>query len=292
MSYQPSPDPEVPDFLVIGAQRSGTSFFYRALSAHPSVVRAARKELHYFDNRFTQGPAWYRAQLHADRACATGTRRLCGEATPYYLFHPLAPQRVAQVNPATRLIVLLREPGARAWSHYHYAVRLGLEQLSFTAAIAAEPERLAGEVERMLEEPSHRSLAHQHHSYLSRGRYVEQLRRWLEYFDPSQMLVLASETLFRRPREVVGAAVRFLGLPSTRQRVPRWRAGQNPTMPDQVRVLLDDYYRPHNREFCRLLEDVPVWRELGDGLPRVRSTTQQHAVSHLPGVHTRLGSER
>ena len=255
----------VPDFLVIGAQRSGTTFLYAALRRHPGIVAAKTKELHYFD-RAAADEETYCRQLRAHRADAKGKRRLCGEATPYYLFHPTAPERVAKVNPGVKLIALLREPGRRAWSHYHHAVRLGVEKLSFEQAMAAEPERLAGEVERIRKDPSYRSVSHQHHSYLSRGHYAEQLRAWLEFFPAGQMLVLPAEAMFRHPNRVVSAVAGFLGLPPPERRVRRWwRSRKTPQMPAETREYLDEYYRPYKECFCELIEKLD-FAKTGDPL--------------------------
>ena len=139
---------------------------------------------------------------------------MTGEATPYYLFHPLAPARVAELLPEARLIVLLRDPIDRAFSHHNHERALGFEELDFEAALEAEAGRLLGEEERLLADPSYRSFSHQHHSYLSRGRYAAQLERWFECCGEERILVLSAEDLFTQPAAVVGEAQEFLGLPA------------------------------------------------------------------------------
>src|SRR5207248_7427804 len=136
----------LPDFLIIGTQRGGTTSLYRYLKAHPCIGATSNKDLHFFDRRFHKGLSWYRSHFPTklEKAYAEQLRRLTlvtGEASPSYLFHPHAPKRVAQVLPHVKLIVLLRNPVSRAYSQYHHAVELGFETLSFAEAIEAEEER-------------------------------------------------------------------------------------------------------------------------------------------------------
>src|SRR5262245_42743754 len=185
----------LPDLLVIGAQRCGTSSLYRYLGRHPDVTPSLRKEVEYFSRRFDRGERWYRAHF----ALANGRSRLAFEATPDYLFHPFAAQRAAGVVPGARLVVMLREPIARAWSHYHHMVALGHEPLDFDAAVAAEPDRCAPDLRRLADDPYHDPVALLRYSYVARGRYAEQLSRWREHFPADRMLVVRSEDFFADP---------------------------------------------------------------------------------------------
>lgn len=197
----------LPGFLIVGAQKAGTTSLLDLLCQHPAVAAPVRKEVHFFDHEFARGPDWYRAHFPRARAATVS-----GEATPYYLFHPLAPGRAAEVVPEARLIVLLRDPIDRAFSQHNHERVLGFEQLDFDAALAAEAARLAGEEERLVAEPGYRSFGHQHHSYLARGRYAGQLERWLECFPRERILVLSAEELFADPVATVAEAQDFLGL--------------------------------------------------------------------------------
>ena len=212
----------LPDFLIIGAQKAGTTSLYAYLAAHPDVRPAGRKEVHYFDLGFTAGAelgeGWYRSMFPLSARLALDGRRTgrpvrTGEASPYYLFHPAAPERAAALVPEARLLVLVRDPVERAWSHYRHEVAAGREQLGFAAALDAEPERLAGadaDLRRGIDSAAARS--HRTHSYVGRGRYAEQLRAWLEHYPREQLHVMVAEELFARPAPVWRAAVEFLGL--------------------------------------------------------------------------------
>jgi hypothetical protein len=208
----------LPDFLVIGAQRAGTTTLYHYLVQHPQVLGAiADKEVHHFDVHDADGMRAYRAAFPrgatVERAARrTGARIVVGEATPYYLFHPAVPARVRAALPDVRLVAVLRDPVARAWSHYGHEVDLGYEDLSFEEALDREDERLAGEEERLASDPSALSFAHQHFSYAARGRYVEQLERWWRAFPRDQLLLLRSEDLHRAPETALRAIEDHLGI--------------------------------------------------------------------------------
>ena len=131
-----SPIRLLPDFLIIGTQRGGTTSLYHYLQAHPCIRPASTKEVHFFDTKFHKGLAWYRGHFPT-RIEQSSVNRLhghslmTGEATALYLFHPHAPKRVAKALPFVKLIVLLRNPVDRALSHYYHAIKHGYETLSF-----------------------------------------------------------------------------------------------------------------------------------------------------------------
>jgi Sulfotransferase domain len=219
----------LPSFLIIGAQRAGTTTFFNQLMRHPDIcgpsgtgVSWARKELHFFDEHIDLGPNWYREffPLVTNRGLARlrGGDLQAGEATPYYLFDPRVPERVAAVLPDVRLVALLRDPVDRAYSHYQMMIRSNREHLSFEAALAVEEERLAGAeelaegLESAADRNQRRKFHHRHHSYFSRGLYADQLERWLTCFPRSQLFILEAEDFFARPAEIYPEALAFLGV--------------------------------------------------------------------------------
>ena len=251
----------VPNFLIIGVQKGGTTSLYRYLLQHPQVVPAVRKEVHFFDLHYDRGLEWYRAQFPASpqpHGC------LVGEASPYYIFHPLVAHRVYQTLPDAKIIVLLRDPVDRVLSHYFHEVRWGFETLGLEAALACEVERLAGEAERMLDDGSYQSFNYQHYSYLKRSCYVEQLMVWRSLFPASQLLVLCSEMLYSDPGASLGRVVRFLELePFEFSDFEKHNAGEYQRPSDQQIQDLRDYFRPQNALLWRYLQrDAPEsWRE-------------------------------
>lgn len=244
-----------PDFLVIGAQKAGTTALYAYLRWHPTITGPFWKEVSFFDRHWWRGESWYRGQLPFRRE---GT--LVGEASPSYLLHPLAPARVRTVAPDARLIALLREPVARAYSHYQHEVALGREPLSFEDALAAEDERLDGEIERMLADPRVFSREWWDHTYASRGLYAEQLERWLACFPREQLLVVTTEELGERPAETYAEIVAFLGAaPHALDAYPRIFEREYPPMHPETRAALGERFAEPNRRLEELLGRPLGW---------------------------------
>jgi hypothetical protein len=250
----------LPSVLIIGAQKSGTTSLFNYLVRHPDVLPSLRKEVHYFDFNYDRGLKWYRAHFPYTRQLRGGTLTL--DASPYYQVHPLVPQRAAELLPGVKLVALLRNPVDRALSHYQHEVRGGRETLSFAEAIEKEPERLAGEEKRLRGDPSYYSYNHHRYSYMQRGLYVEQLRRWVEHFPRSQLLVLQAESLFRAPAEVTGEVYRFLGLAPHKLELkkPFVQVGYDRQMPADLRSKLVNYFEPYNRELFQWLGQEYDWR--------------------------------
>ena len=187
----------LPDFLGIGTQKGGTTSLQKLLEQHPDAFLPITKEVQYFTLHYNESEQWYRE--HFQQA---NSKQICGEITPYYLFHPEAPQRIHALIPKARLIVLLRDPVERALSQYFHARRLGFEELDLEAALAAESERLA----------SGDPYSHQKHSYLSRSRYELQLQRYQRLFAHQQLLILRSEDFFEKTEQSWKNIQDFLGL--------------------------------------------------------------------------------
>jgi hypothetical protein len=227
----------LPDFVIIGAQKGGTSFLYHLLTCHPLIEPAARKELHFFDKpeRFDNGARWYR-RCFPKSGWKEGQRSITGEATPSYLFDPPVAKRMAEVVPQARLIVLLRNPIDRAFSHYQMQVKRGTEPLTFGEAIE------------------------QHYSsYVSRGIYVDQLLRWFEFFSKEQILILKSEDFFGRPVETLKVVLNFLDLPDWQPEASelqqrRHTGAYRQKMDPFTRQRLEAYFEPHNKRLYECLD--------------------------------------
>lgn len=261
-SYLDSARP-LPDFLIIGAMRSGTSSMYKYLEQHPAVVSSLTKETDYFAGSYHRGERWYRAHFPsrpeaAIRRCRCGRDPLAFEATPYYLFHPHAPGRAAACVPDARIVVLLRNPVERAYSHHQHEVRRGNDHLSFDEAIEREEERLTPELERLLADPSYDSSPLRCFSYLARGRYAEQLERWFEHYDPARVHLVRSEDLYREPARTYDRLLQFLELPAwtpAEFRNHSYIGSIRPPMsgvPEETRSRLQAYFAPQNRRLAEL----------------------------------------
>ena len=255
----------LPDFLIIGAQKAATTSLFAYLQEHPAIWLPPCKECHYF-TRPWRPVAYYRAFFPT-----RGTRRQqermlghplrIGEATPYYLHHPAAPARVASVLPDIQLIALLRDPVERAYSHYRHAVRHGFETLSFEDALAAEEQRAAGDAERMARAPYPMNAGHKHFSYVQRGRYAEQLRRWLRHFPREQIHIEVAEHLIDVPAETLARIEGFLKLPSAPDRKFGIHNKGNKTgeMNPDTKASLREIFAEPNRELEELLGIELPW---------------------------------
>lgn len=239
----------LPDAVILGAQKSGTSSLHYYLVQHPGVVPPLRKEVHYFDLNHERGEAWYRA--HFGRSGEPGLNL---DASPYYLFHPAVPERARALLPQARYVVLLRNPVRRAYSHYWHERDKGREPLGFEEAVAAEQTRLGDVEQRLAAGTMVRSEAHQHYSYLARGRYVEQLERWFAVVPREQFLVLRFEDMVANPLATLNRTLGFLGLPpidSVRLEARNTRRYE-PLSPATAERL-GEYFQPYNRRLEALL---------------------------------------
>lgn len=253
----------LPDFIIIGTQRGGTTSLYNYLSAHPKIAPARQKEVHYFSVNYEKGLDWYESFFPRTRGLR---RRITGEASPYYIFHPHSPARVLEICPDVKLIALLREPVARAFSHYRHEVGLGEEPLAFEEAVAREDQRIAPDVERLALDPMAEAHAHRHFSYIARGRYIEQLRNWTRYFPLERILVLRSEDLFSDPRKVFAETIRFLELPTHElEGYQRFNAAAEiDGLTPHLRQTLGAYFRPFNEQLYGFLDRDLGWDTGGD----------------------------
>ena len=249
----------LPDFILPGVQKGGTTSLYRDLAKHPNVLGVRAKEIFYFDQNHDAGDAWYRCWFPTRRAVEKRKREiggvaLTGEATASYLDHPRVPGAAAALVPEAKIVMVLRDPAERAISHYFHNRRKKREPLDLLDALRAESERLDGEPSRVLDDPGAPSIPLLHYSYLRRGRYAEHLARWRDHFPDDHILVLRSEDYFADPASVFQETTRFLGLPD-------WDAGQYPAenpghnrreIDPEARAFLADYFRPHNAELERM----------------------------------------
>lgn len=249
----------LPDVIIIGTQRSGTTSLYKYLVQHPAIGHAITKELRFFDLNYHRGVAWYRSRFpsarYADRIRRTrGLDLICIESSPDYMFHPHAPRRAAETVPDTKLIVMLRNPVDRAYSHYWHQAARGFESLSFQEAIDREPERLAGELAKMLADERYVSFERHHHSYLARGVYVDQLMAWMEGFPRDRFLIQDSEEFFSGPSTVFKRVLDFLEVPDFDvPRYEKFNAFGSGQMDAETRSRLVEYFRPYNQRLFRYL---------------------------------------
>lgn len=310
-------DQSWPNFFIVGAAKAGTTSLYAILRQHPDVFMSYPKEPHFF----TQVTPPYELRWHfeAYREPARylrlfdGSRgiKAIGEASTSYLLHPQVPQRIRRQVPGARIIISLRDPIERAYSHYLMHVREGIQSLNFYDALMEDLDR------------TDEAWAISHF-YVGKGRYAEQVRRYIEAFGQERVKVVLFDDLKRDPRAGLRDIAEFLdldpaplaGIDSARVRnpyrasrgrwaeflagnrlsrvlgetvVPRWlgsfiyervllRRAAKPPMDPRARELLLGIYGPEIEE----LEDV-----LGRGLPELRRTWPAEVQSGLDSLKLR-----
>jgi hypothetical protein len=257
---------QLPSFILVGAQRAGTTSLFRALMSHPLVFGANYyKGVNYFDVNYTRDFSWYQGHFPTSAYLRSRSRNVDGdpvtfEASGYYLFHPCAAERMARHLPDVRILAMLRDPVERAYSAYKHELARGYETESFERALELEDERLAGEEERMAADPAYYSHRHRHHGYRHRGQYADQLERMRRYFPADRIHVLESESFFERPEETYGAVLDFLGLPQVFPGTfDRWNARPSSPMPEHTRDELRAHFREHDRRLAGMLGREPAW---------------------------------
>ena len=173
-------------FIGIGAQKCASTWVYKILQDHPQVCVSDPKELNFFSYKYDHGFRWY--LNHFNDGLET---KKCGEISPSYFYDPLAPARAHQFNPGMKIIVTLRDPVARAYSNHLHEIRIGqyqCEDLSFETGLKNNP------------------------MYVYQSLYARHLKKWLEYFDKSQMLILIQEEIKAQPRKHAKKLAEFLGI--------------------------------------------------------------------------------
>jgi hypothetical protein len=253
-----------PGFILIGAQRCGTTSLFRALTAHPQVMPPTfRKGVNYFDLNYHRGAPWYRGHFPVTEIARLRAGRhgppVAFEASGYYLYHPQAAERLGHDMPTVKLVAMLRDPVERAFSAYKHEFARGYEQEDFPRALELEDSRLAGETERMLADPAYESFAHRHHSYRHRGQYAQQLERFYEFFPRAQVHVIDSAAYFSRPAEEYRRLLAFLGLQPFEPAFAAANSRPGPPMDAGCRRMLQEHYQPHDERLAELLGHQPGW---------------------------------
>ena len=272
----------LPNFIIIGTPRAGTTSLYQYLISHPNVLSAVKKETVFFNYAYHVNLDWYRMYFPTKRECERIKNKrghqilITGEATPSYLIDPRIPKRIFEKLPKIKLIILLRNPVDRALSHYHLNVSLGIESLSFEEAINQEPLRINKSFEEIKNDKSVyddnaasyflRLLKFQpqnyfNFSYLNSGKYYEHLKNWTRFFPENQLLILKSEDFFNDPKSYFKQVQDFLDLPYfDLGGYYRHFEIKYPTMNDNLRKSLIKKFQPHNEKLYKFLNKDFEWK--------------------------------
>ncbi len=247
-----------PSFFLVGGMKCGTTSLFNNIALHPNIIAPISKEIRYFDFFYHRQQEWYSAhfplrftqrlkQLVVDNL-------LTGEASPSYLFDPHTPARIKDYNERAKIIVMLRNPVDRAFSHYNHTARYKNEAISFEEAVDTEDSRIGHEMKRHLEEPGFIGLNRIRHSYLARGRYLEQLLPWFETFGKENILVLKSEDYFEDTSSVFTKVLAFLQLPEwQRESFAKLNAARYNPLDEDIKNKLYDYFEPYNNQLYKYM---------------------------------------
>jgi len=216
-------------------------------------------EIHYFDQHYAQGLAWY--QAYFPLRWRTGSMAV-GEKSPNYMISPHAPARAYDLNPSLKILIVLRDPVDRALSHYHHE-RAGRRETetTFEDALRCEATRLDGEERRMIADPHYFSLDWRNHSYLARGEYWRHIKHWMDYFGREQVLIIDSKDLHTDPAGVISVVCEFLGVPP--EPFADWPLvhvrESYPKMAAETREQLARHFEPHNQRLFDLVGRTFSW---------------------------------
>lgn len=258
-----------PQIFIVGAQKAGTTSLFRDLASHPQIIAPVAKEVHQFDRHHMRPAENYLAHFPSlrdaeDRRRQVGAPVMTMDCTPYYLMHPDAAARISAFCPEAKIIVMLRDPCARAWSHYWHEVARGFETLEPEAAFAAEPERIVEPHDRV--GPSRQArFAHQHYSYCARSEYDVQISRWQALFRHDQLLYIATERYQADPTAERDRIAAFLAIePFARTQDQRkLNEGRYPAPAPALAAWLNQrLHRSRERTRAMLGPDFawPTWR--------------------------------
>ncbi len=256
----------LPDFLIIGVPRGGTTSLYNYLLESPNIFPALWKEISYFSDQYENGITWYQSHFPTKFMKYLKTRKnenfLTGEASPIYLYHPLAPKRIFEAIPQVKIIALLRNPIDRANSHYWQSVRKKRESLSFDEAVNKQlkDEPLSDHKAFCSEmyQNKHDEVLNQ---YLSSGICFDRIKRFFELFPKENILIIASEDFYDNPKMVCDDIAKFL-------KISKWELRKikkynyhldQPKMDNLLRKKLVEFYKPYNEKLYHYLNRDFGW---------------------------------
>ena len=243
----------LPDFIIIGVMKSGTTSLFDYLKQHPRIYGSRKKEIHYFDWNHGKKANWYRSYFPFRHVQSNGY--ITGEASPLYILLPPVAQRIYSFLPEVKLIAILRNPTDRALSHYYHAVKSGHEKMSIMEALNAEEDRTKASWDKVLSGDCSYDHAIIWFTYKQRGLYLQQIQHYLQYFPREHLLIESTENLQANPDETLSRIFTFLGVEPCHlsHLVMRNKNTNKKEVSSEVYRHLDTYFKPHNEELFAFL---------------------------------------
>ena len=246
----------LPDFIIIGTVRSGSTSLYYNICEHPSILPASYDEIGFFDSNYHLGIDWYRSMFPRQKKMKKTKKEtgyaLTGEDTPFYFWKREVAERILEILPNVKIIAIFRNPIDRAYSNYNLGLRKNTEKLTFEEAIDEEIE--------FLEKHSFRECVDRRRSYLSKGLYEKQVKVWFELFDTSQIHILSTDQMQKNPQKELQKIFSFLEISDYAIKNPqKQKSAEYSKMRSDTRRKLLDFYKPHNDEFFRIIKQKFDW---------------------------------
>ena len=243
------PKQEAPDFILIGASKSGTTSLFFYLIQHPQILPPHKKEINFFNHNFGYGSAWYLAHFPS---ITDAQEYLTGEASPLYIYDIKVVYRVKQLFPNTKIIIMLRNPVTRTISEYYHAANHGLEQRSLPLIISQEKQKL-------LSTSSSKCL--DNFGYLLNSIYIDKIVRWQTHFPLENVLIIESESFFDRTGRTMEQVWQFLDLPAIAPpKHTRYNVGSYPPVSQEIQQELKEFFQPYNQELFAYLQRQFSWQ--------------------------------
>ena len=256
----------LPDFLVIGVGRGGTTSCFHYLSQHPSIIGSAYDEIGFFDENFHLGLNWYRSMFPTKflkkKIAKKFGKCLTYDVTPAYIRKPWVARRIKELFPEIKLIVLLRNPVDKAYSHYHSSIKSGVQKYSFEEMVEEDIKTFQKfeNTNSIIDDEYFRNYIEK--SQLGRGLYAQQLKIWFELFDPKQILILTSEELSTETNKAMNKIFQFLDLPDYEIPDTVKRSTANYTnMKMDTRKKLISFFSKYNQDLFKLLDQEFDWNK-------------------------------
>ena len=251
----------LPDFIIIGSMKCGTTSLYYDICEHPCASPAAYDEIGFFDSNFHLGLNWYRSMFPTKRRIEDIRRKegvaITGEDTPFYFWNPVAAKRIQKLLPNIKLITILRNPIDRAYSEYQDVVSSESNSPSFETFIENE---INTRKKGIIITEENFEIFNQNDSYLLKGIYVDQLKIWTGLFPKEQIFTLSTESLNSDPTASMESVFQYLNLPDYKIKNPqRQKQKKYAPMDSQTRKLLIEFFKPHNERLFKFIGKKFDW---------------------------------
>ena len=246
----------LPDFIISGTVRSGTTSLYYNICEHPSVLPADYDEIGFFDSNYHLGINWYRSMFPTEKEMERVKKEtnfaITGEDTPFYFWKKEAAERILKDIPNSKIIIIFRNPVDRTYSNYQLGIRKKTETLSFEDAIDEEMN--------FLEKHSFRESVDRRRSYLSKGFYENQIKIWFNVFPREKIHILSTEDMQKNPEKTLLKIFQFLVIPNYTLKNPqKQKSSEYKKMDEKTRKILLDFYKPHNEKFFQIIQERFDW---------------------------------